>query len=282
MIFLDLPEDVINYALCLCDIYSVVCISQTNKYLHDLAFTPSIWMTLVEDLRNRGFVDRLSAADIRSLSTQSLVALVRRLVLGPEAWSPPSRIQSRPKSFSRILYKLSNLRGRRAADPPPVQACAHIVLHPSIHPTEPFHRSTFKVLKGGEYVLFCDRDAHGVPVLGCWRVADDSLLGTYRSRLSCHNIHCFEAELLPGGNRANIVLCILTATGPPPIPDFVEIVDWDFATGVIEVLSKIDCTGGFGLHRPPKSAPVLLPHSCMGTRTRKYMPSSTGVPNNIA
>ncbi|KAJ7085531.1 hypothetical protein C8R44DRAFT_821395 [Mycena epipterygia] len=235
MIFLDIPEDVIQYSLCLSDIYSVISISQTNKYLHELALTPTIWIALVDDLRHRGFVDRLSAADIRAMSTQSLVTVVKRLVVGPEAWSPPSRIQSRSKSFSRILQKLSNPRGRRAVDSPPVQACTHIVLHPSIHPTESVYRSKFTVLKGGKYVLFCDRDAQGVPVLGCWRVADDSFVGIYRSALPFHNIRDFEAEVRDGGEHANIVLTLY--------PGFVEVISWDFATAVIQLLSKIECTG---------------------------------------
>ncbi|KAJ7110476.1 hypothetical protein C8R44DRAFT_856831, partial [Mycena epipterygia] len=65
--FVDLPEDVVREILCLCDIASVMCTSQTNKY-HHFAFTPAVWMALVEDLRHRGFVDRLCAADIRSMS----------------------------------------------------------------------------------------------------------------------------------------------------------------------------------------------------------------------
>ncbi|KAJ7110475.1 hypothetical protein C8R44DRAFT_800081, partial [Mycena epipterygia] len=251
MIFLDIPEDVIQYSLCLSDISSVVSSSQTNKYLHELAFTPTIWIALVEDLRHLGFVDRLSAADIRAMSTQSLMAVVRRLVVGPKAWSPPP--SPRPKSFSRILNKLPNSRGRQVLVPSPVEPCAHIVLHPSIHPTVPLRRK-FTVLRGGKYALFCDVDAEGVQVLKCWRVVDDSLLGTYRSRLPSHSIYCFEAEVLPGGECANIVLCILTGTVPQfPEPGFVEIVSWNFATGVIELLSKIDCTGGhFGHPSSPK------------------------------
>ncbi|KAJ7133290.1 hypothetical protein C8R44DRAFT_730468 [Mycena epipterygia] len=89
MIFIDLPEDVVSYFLCLSDISSVISISQTNKYLHHLAFAPALWISLVQDLRNRGFIDRLSTADIRALTTQALVQVVRQLVLGPEAWSPP-------------------------------------------------------------------------------------------------------------------------------------------------------------------------------------------------
>ncbi|KAJ7096907.1 hypothetical protein C8R44DRAFT_989167 [Mycena epipterygia] len=251
MILLDLPEDVIRYALCLCEISSVTCISQTNKYLHYLAYTPTIWIALVEDLRQRGFIDRPSTTDIRTMSTQSLVEVVMRLVLGPKAWSSPS---PRPKSFSRIL-KLAIPRGRREPNPPQVTACAHIVLHPSIRhavaDAPPYHRN-FKLLRGGTYVLFCDMD---VPLLGCWRVADDSLLGTYRCTLPCPcSIVDFEAEVIYGGERANIILCIAVET---PIPAFVEIISWDFTTGVTALLSRTECTGSRFSYPP-------LPKICSG------------------
>lgn len=148
-------------------------------------------MSLVEDLRYRGFVDRLSAEDIRQLSTHVLVETAKRLVVGPEAWSRP-RIQ-RPDS-----------QRHRA---PQGQALAHIVLHPLMPPklTPPVRT---EVLRGGKYVLFSD--GHG---LGCWRVADDSLLGTYRGGLPSVRILDFAAEVLHGGDLANIVICIRSAVG---------------------------------------------------------------------
>ncbi|KAJ7139146.1 hypothetical protein C8R44DRAFT_867309 [Mycena epipterygia] len=261
MIFLDLPEDVISYTLCLCGIWSVICISQTNKYLHNLAFTPAIWISLVADLGQRGFIDRLSAADIRTMSTQSLVKVVMRLVLGPEAWSSPS---PRPKPFSRIL-KLAIPRGRRAADPPPLHACAQIVLHPSIRPavTDPLpYPGNFKLLPGGKYVLFSDMDLQDAAALGCWRVADDSLLGIYHCTLpSPCSIFDFEAEVFYGGERANIVLCIHTGT---PIPAFVEVISWDFTTGLTEVLSRTECTGS------QFSSPAL-PQICSGIAAARVL-----------
>ncbi|KAJ7144510.1 hypothetical protein C8R44DRAFT_865421 [Mycena epipterygia] len=238
MAFIDLPEDVVLDVLGICEVSSVLSISQTSKYLHLLVFTPTLWMSLVEDLRHRGFVDRLSSADIRSMSTQSLVALVKRMVVGPEAWSPPKTL-SRPKSFSRIVNTLANTRERKAASSPQVQACTHIVLHPPIRPgLLPPYRGTFKLLLGGKYVLFCFRNAQDEPVLGCWRVADDSLLGTYRSGLPPQNIYDFDAEVLDGGESANIVMYVRTGTFDPYL---VEVISWDFATGITELLSVTEC-----------------------------------------
>lgn len=108
---------------------SIISPAQTNKYLHDLAFTQTIWISLVDDLRKRGFVDRLSAADIQKMSTQSLVAVVRRLVVRPDAWSPP-RIQHPksppPKSFAQFLHNIASPRrtpGTLGSDPPQAQMC---------------------------------------------------------------------------------------------------------------------------------------------------------------
>ncbi|KAJ7132496.1 hypothetical protein C8R44DRAFT_774116, partial [Mycena epipterygia] len=253
MIFLDLPEDVIYQVLCLSDIYSVLCISQTNKYLHDFALSPIIWRSLVEDLRKRNFLDRLSAADIRTMSTQSLMSVVRRLVVGPEAWAA-RRIQSLPtiqspktRVFSRILRNLTSTRGQQTADPPTVQACAQILLHPSIPPAvRAPHLTKFKVLRGGKYALFIHvRDAL---VLGCWRVVENSLLGTYNTRLSTPHISDFEAEVLPGGEQARIVMCILAGTDQL---GFVEVMSWDFGTGATELLSTTACAD-YDLGSSPK------------------------------
>ncbi|KAJ7106992.1 hypothetical protein C8R44DRAFT_805070 [Mycena epipterygia] len=241
MSFVDLPEDVVYHALSMCDVFSVICISQTSKYLHLLGLTPTVWRSLVEDLRNRGFIDRLSAADIRAMSTETLIAVVKRLVVGPVAWSPP-KIQSppRPTSFSKMLAKLVRPRGQKAAVPDPlqIQLCGEIVLHPALPPVFPEPcLTTFKLLRGGKYALFCH--VQDPAALVCWRVAEDSLLGTYYSALPTPKIFDFEAEVFDGGERANIVILVYAETDNP---GFIEIIHWDFATGETELLSTTACT----------------------------------------
>ncbi|KAJ7088259.1 hypothetical protein C8R44DRAFT_892798 [Mycena epipterygia] len=207
MSFLDLPEDVVCYALCVFDIFSVIYVSQTNKHLHLLAFTPNVWMSLVEDLQSRGFIDWLSTADIRKISTQSLVAVVKRLVLGPEAWSPPKTQSPQPRSVSRILHKLARYRRRPIPDPPRAQPHAHIALHPSMPPAMSVPDPSFpklEVLLGGKYALFTHDNNE--QILGCCRVADDSFLGTCHSVLPQASTHIldFAADVLHGGEQANI------------------------------------------------------------------------------
>ncbi|KAJ7114475.1 hypothetical protein C8R44DRAFT_855693, partial [Mycena epipterygia] len=235
MTFLDLPEDVILDILAICEVSSVLSVSQTNKYLHLLAFTPTLWMSLVEDLRHRGFFDRLSSTDVRSMSTRSLVALVRRLVVGPETWSPSRNQSPRPTLLSRILGTLTRHRRLPSEASPPVKPCVQVVLHPPVR-----RDAQVKILRGGRHVLFCDVDAQGTGVLKCWRVADDSLVGTYRSGLPFHGVRSFEAEVLHGGDHANIVLCVYEDALDPSI---VEVIRWNFATGMIELLSRTEYTG---------------------------------------
>ncbi|KAJ7114476.1 hypothetical protein C8R44DRAFT_984433, partial [Mycena epipterygia] len=131
--FLNLPEDVMYCVLHLCDTSSMICISRTTKYLHYLAFSPTVWIPLVADLRHRGFVDPFSARDIRSMPTQSLVAVVKRLVVGPNARSP-SPSPSRARSFSGILHKLWKSQKRRAPHALQAPGLAHVVLHTPIYP----------------------------------------------------------------------------------------------------------------------------------------------------
>ncbi|KAJ7133193.1 hypothetical protein C8R44DRAFT_772028 [Mycena epipterygia] len=242
MSFVHLPEDVVLHALSICDVSSVISFSETNKYLHHIAFTPTVWMSLVEDLRLRGFVDRLSTADIRSMSTESLVAVVKRVVLGPEAWSPPPRIQSpKTSSLSRMLGKLATPRQSAplGSGPPPTRANKHIVVHPSIPPGRALC-TDFKVLPGGKYVLFHTVNESHFDLLGCWRVSDDSLLGTYHcdSGPPSAVISDFAAEVLPGGERANIALCMSSMLLLHV--HSIVIVSWDFVTGTTELLSVIE------------------------------------------
>ncbi|KAJ7106277.1 hypothetical protein C8R44DRAFT_886155 [Mycena epipterygia] len=64
--------------------------SWTNKYLHRVAFARAVWVSLVEDLRLRGFIDRLSATDIRESSAERLIGLVKTIMTGAESW--PSKL----------------------------------------------------------------------------------------------------------------------------------------------------------------------------------------------
>ncbi|KAJ6487767.1 hypothetical protein C8R45DRAFT_256270 [Mycena sanguinolenta] len=71
MHFQELSEDVLRSIFSFCDIYAVVAVSGTNKYFHRLCTDKSVWVDLVDNLRRRGFVDRLSLSDIQSYSQEA-------------------------------------------------------------------------------------------------------------------------------------------------------------------------------------------------------------------
>ncbi|KAF7298457.1 F-box domain-containing protein [Mycena kentingensis (nom. inval.)] len=58
------------------------------KRFYSLASSKSAWINIVQDLRNRGFIDRRLARDPGQLTTSQLVTLVRRVISGPPSWSP--------------------------------------------------------------------------------------------------------------------------------------------------------------------------------------------------
>ncbi|KAJ7208238.1 hypothetical protein GGX14DRAFT_633797 [Mycena pura] len=183
MKLLDLPLELLLIVLCFCDVSSVVSASQTNKMVHDLASSRIVWISLVSDLQPRGFVDRLSAADVRVMPTSDLVALVRRLVVGPAAWSPTQSSAEHPS-----------------------HSASHVVLRPAITPGHRFSQHDVAVLPPGEHVLL--NNTRG---LECWRVSDGVRVWRYKSE--SERVTAFAADVQDGGKSANLVICI---SGAPP------------------------------------------------------------------
>ncbi|KAJ7198113.1 hypothetical protein GGX14DRAFT_573670 [Mycena pura] len=206
MKLLDLPLELLLMVLCFCDVSTVMLASQTNKTFHELASSRIMWISLVEDLRHRGFVDRLSAADVKAMPTSDLVAVVRRLVVGPASWSPAKATQSRSAS--------------------------HVVLRPAMSPGHPFSHQDVAVLPRGEHVLL-----NNFRGLECWRVADGVLVWRFES----DRVMAFAADVQDGGESANLVICI---NGSPSNHQGVRIVNLNFSTGVAQPLLETDFVGG--------------------------------------
>ncbi|KAJ7085541.1 hypothetical protein C8R44DRAFT_893830 [Mycena epipterygia] len=93
-----------------------------------------------------------------------------------------------------------------------------------------------EILRGGKYVLFGDAQT-----LTSWQVSDDSLLGTYRSSVPSPSVCAFTAEALHDVEHANVVICIRSSVAANP--HFVEVISWDFTTGMIELHCSTECTG---------------------------------------
>ncbi|KAJ6555462.1 hypothetical protein DFH09DRAFT_1165426 [Mycena vulgaris] len=215
---------------------------QANKYLHHLAFTPTVWISLVEELWYRGIIDGIFPSDIHALSTPELIAVVKRLLLGPETWSPPRldkcprpQLNRIPNILRKLTSPISGARDEPAPvafmDPLQVHTSARIVLHPKPI-AMPGTKRDAQLLPGGNYVLF-----NNSQVLECWRVADDHLLCKYQSP-SGRSVFDFSADFLDGGEAANIVMCTLT---PHSEPSIVEIVRLDLVNGNMELVSTTAC-----------------------------------------
>ncbi|KAF8169042.1 hypothetical protein K438DRAFT_1774547 [Mycena galopus ATCC 62051] len=167
----DLPTDIIFSIFANCDISSVVSTAQTCKYLRALGFDKTVWLALLSDLKRGSFLDEGSTPALSGLSTEELILLVKRILTGPESWSPsPS-----DGSFDPRLAK-------------------EIVLHPLGEERNLGANDTYTLIRGGRLLLF--RHAN---VLECWVLADHStLLWTYESAPDDQTILAFAAETLLG------------------------------------------------------------------------------------
>ncbi|KAJ7724882.1 hypothetical protein B0H16DRAFT_1595477 [Mycena metata] len=165
--FLDLVEDILVLILgSYCDVASVIALSQTNKYLNRLAFSKTVWFSLVSTLVQLRFIDSQPNDDyyLKLLSTDQLVGLVKRALQGPKTWPA-----AEPNQTGNLSRKLMQPPSR------PLVESRRIVLHPKITPSPlpsnwDYEHQT-KLLPGGKYLLFQNYDR-----LECWSVFDDRLV----------------------------------------------------------------------------------------------------------
>ncbi|KAJ6472435.1 hypothetical protein C8R45DRAFT_411401 [Mycena sanguinolenta] len=193
----NLAPDVIFSIFARCDIYSVVSASQTCRYLHDLAFDKSVWLTLLDNLRRRSILDRTS--NLETLSVAEMIGIVRRLITGPQTWSP-GELDHHPVA----------------------EVSKTITLHPEIHPGY----TDVRLLPSGCYVLFENQGT-----LGCWSVVHDRLVWRHTSRLEHGTIARFAVEETDPDSA--IVMICFCADQPNDRRGiiFIEIVNVDFMTG---------------------------------------------------
>ncbi|KAJ6472449.1 hypothetical protein C8R45DRAFT_1013051, partial [Mycena sanguinolenta] len=174
----NLAPDVIFSIFAFCDISAVVSASQSCRYLHDLAFDKSVWLSLLDNLRRRSILDRTS--DLETLSVAEMIGIVRRLITGPLTWSP----------------------GELDHDPV-AEVSKKITLHPQINPENPGFGSV-KLLPSGCYVLFPTQHT-----LECWDVAHDRLVWTHTPGPELVDF---------GAEESDTNLSIIMIYGPTPSP----------------------------------------------------------------
>ncbi|KAJ7642549.1 hypothetical protein B0H17DRAFT_1104992 [Mycena rosella] len=74
--------------LCSCDIYTVLCVSRVNTRFRAVAVRKQLWVSILRKLHSRGLMDTPPGEELLQSSTLDLIRDVKRLVLGPETWSP--------------------------------------------------------------------------------------------------------------------------------------------------------------------------------------------------
>ncbi|KAJ7724890.1 hypothetical protein B0H16DRAFT_1736465 [Mycena metata] len=175
--FLDLVEDVLVLILgSYCDVATVLALSQTSKYLNRLAFSKTIWFSLVSTLVERRFID--SQPDDNSylgvLSTEQIMGLVKRALQGPKTWqrAEPASAENRFRPTLKLFKYFT-----QPPSCPPVES-RRMVLHPEITPSplpsnwsyrKYEHRA--KLVPGGRYLLYQNYN-----YLECWSAFQNRLV----------------------------------------------------------------------------------------------------------
>ncbi|KAJ7444466.1 hypothetical protein FB451DRAFT_1434337 [Mycena latifolia] len=180
-----LSDDLLLYILPLCDISSVLAISQTCKYLHFLSGDRLLWTVLLETLTLRCLRDPLPGEDLRALSAPALLALAKRAVRGSHMWldASPARAPALPRMV-------------------------HI-------PCDGFQRA--EPLPGGRYVVA----THPARVMLLDATKGGALVGIHDTQESAH-IHRFCAEVARDGG--SMVVMLHTETFAVPRRKGLEIV----------------------------------------------------------
>ncbi|KAJ7093580.1 hypothetical protein C8R44DRAFT_815373 [Mycena epipterygia] len=83
-----LLTDVVLYVLAFTDVYTILSLSQVNKFFYSITLAKQLWIPIVHDLVIRGLSDFPADQDLGELSVEALVEEVRRAVAGPRTWFP--------------------------------------------------------------------------------------------------------------------------------------------------------------------------------------------------
>ncbi|KAJ6582908.1 hypothetical protein DFH09DRAFT_1437379 [Mycena vulgaris] len=201
MEFQGLSEDDIRSIFSFCDIYAAVAMSRT-----------------------------VSRSEIQGHSQEALVALLKRLLAGPESWT------------SSVILEVSFVARSRLSSPRPARAkiSKQITLHPTgIRSSK---KNEVKLLGGGEYVLLNSLLNIGVCTITGW-------FGHTRGTLQIHT-SWNSLPILPMEVKVPtyITVCEKSWThknDPRAEQSLIQIVKLDFRTGISTRLLVVNpCSGG--------------------------------------
>ncbi|KAJ6472402.1 hypothetical protein C8R45DRAFT_411181 [Mycena sanguinolenta] len=181
LLFSDLAPDVIFSIFACSDISSVV---STCRYLHTLAFEKIVWLGVLDNLRRRAILDQNCTPSLETLTTDEMIGAVRRLLTGPQTWSPQDPdSDSAPEVFKKIT------------------------LHPiGTAPGALDLGNRAKLLPSGRYILFHDCGSS----LECWNVNDVKMVWRYTTAIEHAEVYEFAAEERDIESVITILICIRT------------------------------------------------------------------------
>ncbi|KAJ7267621.1 hypothetical protein B0H12DRAFT_117619 [Mycena haematopus] len=188
----NLAADIIFSIFRYSDICGVVSTGQTCRYLHNLAFCKSVWLELLYPM---------GIPNLQNLDTDGLLKLAKRLITGPETWSP--------QSSQKFLPEVSK----------------EIVLHPQFNLGEQPAFNESELLPSGRNLLFKNSK-----VLECWDVAQDRLVWRHTSVLASSprfSVARFAAEEINAGDALVVMVCAQCEDIMGQYFKFIEIVKVD-------------------------------------------------------
>ncbi|KAJ7859962.1 hypothetical protein B0H14DRAFT_3135026 [Mycena olivaceomarginata] len=233
---LDLAKDVLIVILVECDVLGVLAVSRTSRFLRRVALKTAVWYPLVAKLAQRGLIDsRPDDEYFKTLSTEQLIGLVKRMLHGPETWTERRLNHSPflPHVRRRLLVAQPPLDS--LASGPLVEAQRIVLHHPRPDAHVPSNRTTgsLKLLPGGKYLLF----QNYLGRVECRSVFEDRRVWTHTLSMDHTLVHDFEVDMIQ-----NDIAIILTCQRTEPQPKrFVEITSLDLKTGVsdLELVSRL-------------------------------------------
>ncbi|KAJ7444493.1 hypothetical protein FB451DRAFT_1434388 [Mycena latifolia] len=187
-----LADDVLLYILALCDISSVLAISQTCKSLQLLSGDRHLWTALLETLTLRRFRDPPPGEDLRALQTPALRKLAQRAARAPEMWLDAAPVC--PPALARTLHV----------------PCA-------VFQRANFFAGSAALLPGGRYIVA----THRARVMLLDAENGGVLVGIHDAQGGAH-IHQFRAEVARDG--ATVLVMLHTETFAAPRRKGLEIV----------------------------------------------------------
>ncbi|KAJ7176359.1 hypothetical protein C8R43DRAFT_557731 [Mycena crocata] len=171
----SLHIDVLLYIFSLTDVSTILSLSRVNRALYSIAYTKSLWLSVVKELAARGLIDVPPDEILREFSTHALIGEIRRVVVGPHTFSKTSR------------------------DPPTLARKINVPVRAD-RPT--FDRA--ELLPGGKYLIISPEVSALASRIECWEVSSRRRVWAWPGR-SGYFISSRELDFC--GNRG---LCCLT------------------------------------------------------------------------